>query len=64
MSRKYSRYELEAIAEIAAVHGDLKYDNSFDLAGEFFKKTGVYRCTGALYMAYWRMKKGLYGAIL
>jgi len=63
--RPYTKQELQALIVLAERNGGaLRYYNSIDIEAEFFALTGKRRASGALYVAYWRMKHGYYARLL
>lgn len=64
MGIRYSKEELEALKKISENHGLIHYCNEFDIEQEFFDMTGKRRKSGPLYMAAWRINKGVYDHIL
>lgn len=64
MSTRYSKVELQALKTISENHGSIQYCNEYDIEQEFFEMTGKQRKSGPLYMAAWRIDKGVYDHIL
>ena len=64
MRRRYSREELVAILEIEQLFGPLTYQLPTDVELRFYERTGIWRSSGCIYMAYWRIKKGMYDHLL
>jgi hypothetical protein len=60
----YSREELLAILEIERLFGPLTYQKPRDVEQLFYDLTGRWRASGCIYMAYWRIKKGMYESLL
>jgi len=60
MRKKYSKEELLALKQLMEKHGSISYVNNFNIEEEFFEITGIKRKSGPLYMASWRLKKGIY----
>jgi len=64
MGRLWTREELLAILEIEKLNGPLTYQRPRDVEDLFYNLTGMYRASGCIYMAYKRLKKGLYDHLL
>ncbi|MDY3131766.1 MAG: hypothetical protein SOW31_08565 [Treponema sp.] len=64
MGKSYTKKELLTIKEMILTNGHLTYQSTSALEEDYFKKTGVHRVSGALYMAAWRLERGYYDNIL
>lgn len=62
--RRYSKRELLALIQIEAEYGAITYQQPMLLEQLFLELSGVYRKSGTLYMAMWRIKAGKYDHIL
>lgn len=64
MSKRYTRAELQSLIMIEEMYGQITYQNPSLIEELFLKETGVFRSSGCLYMAMWRIKNGFYDHIL
>lgn len=64
MGSPYTRFELLTLEQIEKEYGFISYTYPQDLEILFYKRTGIYRKHGTLYMANWRRREGYYNKIL
>lgn len=64
MKKLYSAEEIKALSAMIDENGHLTYQSTAELEEDYFKRTGVHRVSGALYMAVWRLERGYYDKML
>jgi hypothetical protein len=64
MRKPYSKRELRTLKMLEQKYGNISYYKASEIESEFFAETGVYRASGALYMALWRLNNGYYNHLL
>lgn len=64
MKKDYTIQELIALQTLIHKYGHLTYVKTSILEKEYYQLTGIYRASGALYMAAWRLEKGYYNHLL
>ena len=64
MKKDYTIQELMALQTLIHKYGHLTYVKTSILENEYYQLTGIFRASGALYMAAWRLEKGYYNHLL